>query len=180
MTSLKRPEIFNNVLDEHTRCPLEAGKALVIGAGFGFVGGNALGWWMGLSARQGLMQGVYKSANVGGLAAAYYMTMCTAANLRHKDDSFNAGIGGAVTGLLLGAASKSMGRMALHSAALGVLMTFFDTAQRNYVESRGLTFSEKIEKRGQDFFAWPKRDPFKARWEEIQAREAAAGAAAEE
>jgi hypothetical protein len=61
--------------------------------------------------------------------------------------------------------------MAFFSAVIGGLATFANFSEKELNATRGMSRSEKQEKRSEGFYQIPRRDPYAARWAEIQARE---------
>ncbi|KNC99272.1 uncharacterized protein SPPG_05527 [Spizellomyces punctatus DAOM BR117] len=164
----------NHILD--ASCGAEAFKAGGVGAVAGALGGSAFGWWVAMPGQQILKEAASSSLFFAAAGAAFYGTKCTVAQIRHRDDMWNAPAGALVAGVMLGLRSGKMSRVVAHGALLPVVVAFTEWAAFTSSETKDLSYEQKQQKRDEGFFQWPKRDPFAERWAEIKKREEEKGA----
>ncbi|KAJ3103695.1 hypothetical protein HDU97_009948 [Phlyctochytrium planicorne] len=85
-------------------------EEFIKGGAFGALGGGvfkaSLGWWSGVPLRNSYGNIFRGSALYGGLFGTYIGVQCLSAQVRQKDDIFNAPISGFFTGLLIGMNGK--------------------------------------------------------------------------
>ncbi|KAJ3012703.1 UNVERIFIED_CONTAM: hypothetical protein HDU68_001070 [Siphonaria sp. JEL0065] len=120
---------------------------------------------------QGLRLVGSQAALVGGLSAIYVGTSTLAAQIRHKDDLWNAPYAGFATGLAVGARAGSLQKMIFFSAAFSGLALWGKFFATELKENFFLNRDEKKDRRI-PIFAGNERDQYKERWAAIQAREA--------
>ncbi|KAI9089604.1 hypothetical protein DFS34DRAFT_387044 [Phlyctochytrium arcticum] len=166
---LKKKEFFDeNILD--ASAGMEAVKAGALGAFFGGIAGSAFGWWVDMPGRQLLRQGASTSGLLAAGSAVFYGTKVAVAQVRHTDDAWNGPAAGLVTGILLGLRTGRISRVVAHGAALPIIIGFTEQIMSNVAKNQHLD-SEQREKRSDDFFKWPRRDPFAKRMEKMRKRE---------
>ncbi|KAJ3064584.1 hypothetical protein HDU98_012021 [Podochytrium sp. JEL0797] len=163
--------IFGNPLEASVLG--ESVKAVMVGAPVGAFYGASKAWWFKYPMGQGLGLVGAQGALIGGLAGIYVGANTLAAHAREKDDIWNASYAGLATGLAVGMRAGSLQKMIFFSAAFSGLALwgkFFSTDLKEKFHMSRFEKKQSVP----PMFAGNQRDPYKERWEAIQAREAAA------
>ncbi|KAJ3239722.1 hypothetical protein HDU81_005438 [Chytriomyces hyalinus] len=157
----------------------EAIKGVVVAAPVGAAYGAAKAWWFNFPMGQGLGLMGSNAGVFGCLTGIYLGTSVFAAHLRGKDDIWNAPIAGFVSGAVVGMRAGSLKKIVFYSSAASTVSLwgqfFANEYRNNFHKSR---FFKKQD--APPVFAGNPRDQYKDRWAAIQAREAAAGEAADD
>ncbi|KAI8824349.1 uncharacterized protein EV422DRAFT_565045 [Fimicolochytrium jonesii] len=149
----------------------EAVKVGSLGVFAGALSSAAFQWWIAAPRHEVLKEAGRGAGFFGVAGAAFYGTQVAVAQFREKDDMWNAPVGGAVVGALIGLRSGKLSHVVAHSIFLPIIIAGAEWARLETSLARG-------EKKPDDgFFKWPRRDPYKQRWEEIQKKDQEKGAA---
>ncbi|KAI8614832.1 hypothetical protein BC830DRAFT_1125493 [Chytriomyces sp. MP71] len=152
----------------------EGVKAIVVAAPLGALYGASKAWWFRYPITQGF--GLIGSSAIafGAFSGIYMASSVFSANVRHKDDVLNATVAGFTTGFAYGMKAGSLQKMIAYSTGFAAVASWGKFLATEIKENQGLSRYEK-EQHARKFFQGNERDPYKTRWEAIQAREAAAG-----
>ncbi|EGF77699.1 hypothetical protein BATDEDRAFT_91355 [Batrachochytrium dendrobatidis JAM81] len=149
----------------------EVGKASMVGLTVGVIYARAFGWWVASSRPAMMSEMKTRGALLAGLGGAFSASSIFLAKIRHTDDFWNTAFGGAVVGLLNGVYRRSPAMAFGQAALFGFMGGYASWSGRETERSNQYRLEDRRLTDGQNFFAWPKPDPFAQRIAEIQARD---------